>query len=370
MDATAVSARNGVNSRRTKLTNVFVCTLLVLLSRPPSILFRRRNLPTYASLTTAVAVRADDKRLNVNVNSIKHCKWKLVSTTLRMDYENIPQRHRIIIVYHIGFLGPGDSLQVNADNVRTFLTSLHENELQDSTFIIINVSGGVNSDPVSSANERNALEDVVDAVGLSSELSCKLAWSFTKSDLLTHALTVGVLQDELYPFFGTFIFLNNGMRGPLARRTHWVQHFVDHLRSVALTGPVLSCEIHPHVPTPMFAFSDDLVEMFLKVELGTQESESWRDVILKREIGLSRAVVASGKRIGSLLHKSRWNETFFDGNCRPELGNGNVSHYCEAFFTDSLFVKYGGEFYRQGLFCKLVVREVEAATKRILGSTS
>lgn len=287
---------------------------------------------------------------------------------MTLDGAGTVHRNRVVIVYHVGLLGPGDSFEMNANNLRVFLTSLHQNKLSESTFVVMNISGGGHNRSTSvSENMINPLTDVIGDADLDSERSCAIRWSHTKSDLLTHALTVGALHKELSPSFGTYIFLNNGVRGPLARRKEWVTDFVEHLREVDMTGPVLSCQIMPHIPTPMFAFSSDLLELFLSVQLQSSESEPWQDIVMKREIGLSQTVLASGRLLGSLLHKFRWNEDHFDGSCRPELGDLNVSFYCEPFFNESIFIKYGGDFYRSGFFCAKVLNEVELVTRRILG---
>lgn len=314
------------------------------------------NISSLSELSNGVSGNLSDDRLKTDVSSIDKCRTALESSSFVWDQDIIPIRERILVVYHVGFLTPSDSFEMNANNVRTFMSSLSVNALFKSTFIIINIIGGM----------YNPLKAVLDEYNLPRELSCMLMWSYAKSDLLTHALTLAVLYQELRWTFRAFIFLNNGVRGPMVKRRDWVIEFRNHMDEVALTGPILSCEIQPHVPTHMFAFSIDILDLFLKVELHSNENETWSQIVRNYEIGLSQTVLESGRKIGSMLHKNRWNEHFFNGTCRPELGKSNVSFYCEPFYLNSIFIKYGGEFYRQGLFCDSVLSDVDAVTSQIL----
>lgn len=297
-----------------------------------------------------------DERLKTDVSSIEKCKNILESSSLQWDTGRITTRERVLVIYHLGFLTPEDSFEHNARNVRTFMSSLHLNDLFNSTFIIINISGGM----------YNPLKKVVDEYSLPPKLSCTLLWSHTKVDLLTHALTLRVLYGRLRRNFGAFMFLNNGARGPMVKRREWVNEFLDRMDEVSLTGAILSCEIQPHVPLHAFAFTVDLLDIFLDIQLRSYESETWEQIIRNCEVGFSQAVIESGRKIGSLLHKNRWNEPYFNGTCRPELGKVNVSLYCEPFYVDSIFLKYGGTFYRLGLFCASVLSDVEATTSQLL----
>lgn len=331
---------------------IFLLACLIPLYYQPATKF---SLSLWDS-SPGVSNEFSDVRLKTDVSSIDICQTALESSAFQWDQKRIPTRERVLVVYHVGFLTPADSFEMNANNIRTFMSSLYLNDLFRSTFIIINISGGM----------YNPLKAVIDDYKLPRELSCMLMWSYTKSDLLTHALTLTVFYQRLRRSFRAFIFLNNGVRGPMVQRRNWVNEFRNHLEEVALTGPILSCEIKPHIPTHMFAFSSDILDIFLKVELRSSENESWSQIVRKYEVGLSRTVLESGRKIGSLLHKSRWNEQYFNGTCRPELGESNVSFYCEPFYMNSIFIKYGGEFYRQGLFCDSVLSDVDAATSRIL----
>lgn len=298
-----------------------------------------------------------DERLKTDIEAVLSCASTLRVTTDNWDRRRIPGDRRALIVLHLGFLMPEDSFEMNADNLRVLLSSLALNEVSDSTFIIINVSGG----------ERNPLLKIFNEFPLPPELSCSLMWTATESDLLTHALTLDAFHAEALAFHGV-IFLNNGVRGPMVRRREWVLDFLNYMHIVSLTGPVLSCEIRPHIPTHMFAIRHDIYELFLEKELECHGVKKWSQIVRDCEVGLSSAVLFAGHKIGSFLHLNRWGEDYFNGSCRAELGKRNVSFLCEPFYNDAVFIKFGGMFFRKGLFCKRVISDVHSATFHILSA--
>lgn len=298
-----------------------------------------------------------DLSSTADLGSLASCAATLRSATEGWNRRDVPAHDRALIVFHVGLLTEFDSFEMNAKNMRVFLSSLSANKLSDSTFIILNVVGG----------DENPLRRVIDDFVVSPDLSCSLVWNETESDLLAHSLTLNYFSAEARSFHG-IIFLNNGVRGPMVRRREWVQDFLSHLRVVSLSGPVLSCEIDPHVPTHMFAISSDIIDFFLALQLDGHAGLSWSEIVKKYEVGFSQALLSAGEKIGSLLHMNRWHEISFNGTCRPEIGTRNVAFLCEPYYIDSLFLKFGGAFFRHGLFCDAVLSDVESTSNFILGA--
>jgi hypothetical protein len=214
--------------------------------------------------------------------------------------------------------------------------------------------------------EENSLFGVVLQHAIALPYYHTLPWIVMESDMLTHALTLAELHDFLN-VFGTIIALNQGTRGPLVRAETWMDEFSEALSpEVKLISPVLSCEKRPHVQTHMFAFDTSILELFLRTVLDFPSGKSWSKVIEKCEIGLSDAVLNSGWSIASMLHRNRWGETSFPGQCRPGIGFRNPSGWCESYFNDSIFLKWGGQFHRNRLYCQNVQTTVEERTAYIL----
>lgn len=297
------------------------------------------------------------KHVKTDEHGIKQCGNILRIAMLDWNRQSVPIDDRVIILYHVGFLTGNDSLEMNSGNIRLFMSSFAKNKLKNSTFLIVNISGGV----------HNPLKGVVDAFLEHIKPSCSLMWSSTKSDLLTHALTLATLAPSKLTF-GAVIGLNNGVRGPLARRETWIADFTDLLNETTLVGSVISCEYEPHVQTHMFAFGATFTNRFLEIELFSKKGETWVQLIQRSEIGLSRSILSSGMKMGSMLHKRRWGESFFNGSCRPELGTMNPTGWCEQYYEDSIFIKFGGEFYRDGLYCRTVLESIETVSRNILST--
>lgn len=298
-----------------------------------------------------------DMRSAVDPGSLAHCAATLRVAAEQWDRKDVNMRNRALVIFHVGLLTPFDSFEMNANNMRVFFSSLVANKLSDSTFIALNVVGG----------DQNPLRRVLEEYTISPDLSCLLSWNKTESDLHTHGMTLNYLSAVARSFHGV-IFLNNGVRGPMVRRGEWVQDLLSHLSVVSLSGPVLSCEKFPHVPTHMFAISSEIIDFFVAVQLDAHAGMKWSQIVDKFEVGFSQAVLGSGLKIGSLLHRNRWHEIYFNGSCRDELGERNVAYLCEPYYTDSVFLKFGGAFYRQGLFCDSVLSDVESASSFILGA--
>lgn len=319
-----------------------------------------RNVQMISSPITLKLFSSKADLIKADQYGLKQCENAIWSSLSTWRLRQVTPSATALVLYHVGFLGPLDSFAMNEININIFLSSLAYNTARNSTFIVVNISGGA----------YNPLKRVVDNHLSHNHRSCSLLWSATESDMLTHALTLAIPEIRGSEF-GTVFALNNGVRGPLARRNTWIEDFQSSLLgSAALVGATMSCEKEPHVQTHMFAFSSEFFNFFLENELTAENAESWLEVIDRSEVRLSRRAVASGFDIGSMLHRRHWAELVFNGSCRPELGKRNPTGWCQPYFTDSIFLKWGGEFFRQGLYCDRVLSYVERVSDIILDDVS
>jgi hypothetical protein len=337
----------------TKEKTVFILMLFLLLSLQ---IVLKDSAPS-SVVATLLSKHRSSRRIEASF--LSQCRSRLSSAVSKWDMAAAPKASRFLVVYHVGTLQPADSRKMNVDNIKLFLTSLQLSERRDSTFVLINISHG----------RKNSLFGVVLQHAIALPYYHILPWTVTESDMLTHALTLAELHD-FFNGFGTIIALNQGTRGPLVRAETWMDEFSAALSNeVKLVGPVLSCEKRPHVQTHMFAFDTSILELFLRTELDIPSGKSWSKVIEKSEIGLSDAVLNSGWNIASMLHRNRWGEKSFPGQCRPEIGFRNPSGWCESYFNDSIFLKWGGQFHRNRLYCRNIQTIVEERTAYIIERT-
>jgi hypothetical protein len=299
------------------------------------------------------AIQERKHLVDVNWNNVEICRQQVKMALNAWDAGYVPLHSRVLVIYHVGCIGEHDSFSLNEINIKLFLSSLVENKLRDSTLVVINVVNG----------KGNPLKRAVETYAGQIKNSFVLDWHSASSDILAHAITIGLLQREAHRV-STVFALNQGVRGPFVRRSTWMLEFIDMLKDgVKLVGPVLSCEKEPHVQTHMFGFSTDILELFLRHELEMRSNMSWGDVILHCEVGLSGAVQNAGYRISAVLNRNKWGEQYFNGSCQDELGTSNPTGWCGMEVHDAIFLKWGGEFYRQRLYCNDTLKRVSDATK-------
>jgi hypothetical protein len=293
---------------------------------------------------------------------LKACNHRMEHLLDEWDGLGVPLKSRVLIVYHVGFLSEKDSFSLNEINIRLFLSSFEDNNSRGSTFLIVNVNNG----------DLNPLRRTVQEYFERLPEHCVLDWTSTESDMLTHSLTIGHLRDVRR--FSSLFAMNQGVRGPLVKRASWIEDFQKLLEGpqVMLAGAVMSCEQMPHIQTHMFGLRTSFVSFFLHHQLDTRTKDpaqhipSWSEIVSWSEVGLSQATIRHGYKIASLLHKNRWRERYFDGICRPDLGQRNPTGWCELSYNDTIFVKFGGEFYRQQLYCERFLTAIDQITSKIL----
>jgi hypothetical protein len=295
------------------------------------------------------------------LDTFRACNHQMQHMLDKWDSSGVPLKLRVLIIYHVGFLSDEDSFSLNDMNIRVFLSSFKDNKSRESTFLIVNVNNGFS----------NPLRRTVQEHSERLPNHCVLDWTSTESDMLTHSLTIGHLRDVRR--FSSIFALNQGVRGPLVKRANWIEDFQCLLEEpqVMLAGAVLSCEQMPHVQTHMFGLRTSFSSFFLHHQLTNVMSSaghtpSWLDIVSWSEIELSRATIGHGYKIASLLHKNRWNERFFNGTCRPDLGHVNPTGWCELSYNDTIFVKFGGEYYRRQLYCDKFLKNINSITAKIM----
>jgi hypothetical protein len=301
-----------------------------------------------------MTLRLLQHRITANLTDVKALNSQ-VGDVLDLWNSNFLTDPKVFIVYHVGTLVADDSRVMNEINIKIFLSSLAGHSLVKSTFVLINIKDAA----------TNVLLQTVKSFVTSIPYHFCLHWASTDSDILTHALSIATIKRHLQTF-DVVIALNQGVRGPLVHRGTWVSKFLTPLeiRNVMLAGPVISCEQAPHVQTHMFVFSTKILELFLQHEL--KAGNNWSEIVTVSEVGLTQQVIKSGFRVSSLLYRNRWGEMFFGGSCRPELGTKNPSGWCKLDYREVLFVKWGGEYYRQKLYCPRIVNMIDSVTASLL----
>jgi len=95
-----------------------------------------------------------------------------------------------------------------------------------------------------------------------------------------------------------FFFINAGIMGPFIPtyyRDPWYKPWIDRLnKKTKLVGPYLSCQITPHVPTPMFVTDDKGLSIF-KNGLGCDRAPR------EAELKISQMILDAGYKLGTLM---------------------------------------------------------------------
>ena len=132
----------------------------------------------------------------------------------------------------------------------------------------------------------------------------------TPSDLCArHPIIQRALRTT--PPFTHLLFLNDGVRGPLAPDDQWVgqpplwwvQPFAAQMEQapdVAVVGGVISCQIHLHVQSWAMLVRVDVLPLFVE-PYARACAQSKSDGIRYAEVGLMTTVLASGVGIAGLL---------------------------------------------------------------------
>ena len=132
-------------------------------------------------------------------------------------------------------------------------------------------------------------------------------------------------QDNITQDYDAFIFLNDGVTGPIVpsympETWHWTQAFLDRLQgTVGLVGTSIVClpskdrgGLGPKVEGFAFALSRDALNLVRQKGTSFREHKNKGDAILLGEYALSKVLLANGFDIDSLLkayQNMNWRDT-------------------------------------------------------------
>jgi len=142
----------------------------------------------------------------------------------------------------------------------------------------------------------------------------------------------------------------------------WLEKFVSLVEGGAsLVGPVSSCEIDTHIQSWMLVFTAEIAPTIeLHMHATCTPDIAWSDAIILSEVGASVDILGKGFAIASLHphfplftehHRSairygvaEVRDKLFDCS-NPLVGEGGYAA-SEAILSDLVFLKYGGEIWR------------------------
>jgi hypothetical protein len=142
----------------------------------------------------------------------------------------------------------------------------------------------------------------------------------------------GLLTDDLYREYDHFIFVNSSVVGPFlpsySANKKWTDIYLENLKGdVKLFGSTINSCIHYlkqilfHVQSYIFAMDKETLEYLFDCEIFsmTNNSNDYHEVILKKEIGMSQAILRNNWNIGSLLPHYRGADFRDPGAMRQEI---------------------------------------------------
>jgi hypothetical protein len=288
---------------------------------------------------------------------------KISARVSQMNQRRVDLYRRALVVYHIGDLGlASNSVDIAINNMKIFLSSIvnHTKSAKYRAFYVFNI-----------IDLDNPLVELIP----SRSNVALVQWKTSRSDLDTHLRAMHLLGANLTSQFGTVIFSNQGVRGPLIHRDNgeWIGDFARALENnnVGMVGPTISCELSPHVQTHMFALRASLIPVVLQDMRQKMQTKfnSWQDLISSLEVGLTGVVIKAGYNVSSFMHQSR-GQSYFQ-RCLNYSGPanrfaGNPTSWCGVSAQDLGFVKWGGELLRTaGMACNTSVLQMEDTMERL-----
>ena len=338
---------------------------------------------SYAALDPAFTRGFQSLQASLSWPSWSACVLELASALDAWDARGVARARRVLVLYHVGPVSRADPLApVFAENLRLFFASLRAApgaaEGIAPPFVLANIVGG----------RGNALWDALQeqlaalAQGGSGAGSCAVEHAAAESDLLTHLQTLALLGPAVAARLGAVAALNQGVRGPLPTGARsgldWLSAYAALLHSqpeLALVGPLLSCQMAPHVQTHMFVLKADKLGTVLEHGLqrpggapptgqgGRRLAGDWlAGTIVHLEVGLTDSLLDEGLGVASMHdHLALGRSAFAPTHCpHPHFGQQNPSKSCQLDVHKLGFVKFGGELMRQELLCPEVVAQVQA----------
>jgi len=238
-------------------------------------------------------------------NGLRLAISKIGSRVSLYEHRRIELNRRTLVIYHIGVLDSTyNSMDVATNNIKLFVGAVksHIRSAKIKAFYLFNIVG-----------QNNSLARLVPVHQVN---VAALQWNSSRSDLDTHVHTLKLLEENITSSFGTVIFANQGVRGPLVYRWEgqWIERFTRAMakNNIGMLGPTISCEIAPHVQTHMFALRTSLIPIVLQDMKKKMEMKfsSWQDLIASLEVGLTSVVTSAGYNVSSFMHQ-RHDQPYF-----------------------------------------------------------
>ena len=163
-----------------------------------------------------------------------------------------------------------------------------------------------------------------------------------------------LLKDNLYFNYDYFIFVNSSVLGPFINneneRITWPYRYIDGLKdNVKLFGSTINTCLSPlnmsHVQSYIFAMEKTTLEFLIvgKIFSICNYAKTFNEAINRKEVLMSRKIIANGWNIGSLL-PCYYGVDFRFIDKKPH--NYNVT-----FMGDVMFKKYIGVFWTRNGLC-------------------
>jgi hypothetical protein len=267
---------------------------------------------------------------------------------------------RVLVIYHIGDISlASNSPDIATNNLKIFVNAVesHSKSAKFQAFYLFNV-----------VDSHSPLADLIpvhkENVGV-------WRWNTANSDMDTHFRTLHMLSSNITDRFAVTIFANQGLRGPIVKRTNgdWIEEFAKQfLRdNIGMVSPTMSCEVSPHCQTHMFALKNSIMPVVLHGMKETMKTKfvKWTDVVASMEVGLTGIVMRAGYNVTSFLYMNKGHPYFRPGHCLEYKGPTsrfamNPTSWCGIHPKDLMFVKWGGEPMRTpGLICNDSLADME-----------
>lgn len=302
----------------------------------------------------------------VSPDSLQTTKDKFEKILALYDQHDVRIHDRTLVIFHVGDLGLlSNSVDVTMNNLKIFLNSvlMHSDSSPIKAFYLFNV-----------ADKHNPFPDMIPT---NRQNVAVMKWNIANSDLDVHLRTLKILGHDVTDRFGSVIFTNQGVRGPLVGRKdgEWINSFrkLFDANNVGLVGPTLSCEVSPHVQTHMFALQTKLIPTILtqmRQNITTQFS-SWPELIAALEVGLTGVVQRAGYNVSAFFYNNRGFPYFLSGQCwkytgPPNRFDKNPAGWCGSTPEELVFLKWGGETMRtRGMLCNTSIHQMESLVEKL-----